>query len=154
MKASFDFAAKSGFGTAIRDSRYAFPALEMVHLVGLGLLLGSILLFNARFFGFGMRRQTLREVAADFAPWTRLALILMVVSGIPMFAAKAGELWREDLAGFTVKMSLIAVGVVFHYSVQIPLAKAENVSRGRIAATVSLVVWFGAAIAGLTLEFL
>ncbi|MEP6963160.1 MAG: DUF6644 family protein [Acidobacteriota bacterium] len=154
MKGFFHWAGHSGLGVALRDSRYAFPAVEMVHLLGLALLLGSILLLNARFFGLGMRRQTLSEVAYDFAPWTRLALILMLLSGLPMFAAKATDLWESDLPGFTIKMTLILAVVIFHYTVQVPLARADNLPRGRIAAFVSLAMWFGAALAGLSLEFL
>lgn len=138
----------------MRDSQYTFPSFEMLHLLGLGLLLGSVLLFNARFFGFGLKRQTLAEVAEDLAPWTRLALIAMLISGVPLFASKATDLWAEDLKAYTVKMVLIVVGVLLYYAVQLPLARAENFSRGRIAAAVSLLVWFGAAVAGLSLEFL
>ena len=138
----------------MRASQYAFPPVEMVHLLGLGLLLGSVLLLNARFFGLGMRRQTLAEVAADFAPWTKLALVLMVLSGIPLFAAKAPDLWDKDLVLYTTKMSLVVVGVVFHYAVLVPLARTENISRGQVAAIFSLLLWFGAAVAGLSLEFL
>ncbi len=138
----------------MNGSSYTFPAVEMVHLIGLAVLLGSILLFNLRFFGVGLRNLQLSEVAQDFAPWTRLSLIVMAVSGVPLFCAKASDLWSMDLPGFTIKMSLIAFGVVFYYAVQVPLALRENVSRGRVAAAVSLGTWFGAAIAGLTLEFL
>jgi hypothetical protein len=154
LKQIFDLAGSSAMGLWMRDSRYAFPAFEMLHLLGLGLLLGSVLLLNARFFGFGMRRQTLTDVVTDFAPWTKLALYMMVLSGIPMFASKAPDLWVNDLTGFGIKMGLIAVGVVFHYAVQAPLARAENLTRGRVAAAASLFFWFGAAVAGLSLEFL
>ena len=154
MKPIFEFAGHSAMGEWMRNSRYAFPAFEMVHLLGLGLLLGSVLLLNVRFFGIGMRRQTTAELAADFAPWTKLALILMVLSGVPLFTSKAPDLWREDLAGFEIKMAVLAVVVLFHYRVQVPLARAENLSRGKLAAAFSLFCWFTAAMAGLSLEFL
>ena len=154
MRPLFDFAGGSALGVWMRDSQYTFPAFEMLHLLGLGLLLGSVLLLNARFFGLGLKRQTPAEVASDLAPWTKLALILMVLSGIPLFAAKATDLWANDLPGYTAKMSLIVVGVLFHYFVQVPLAPADKVTRGRLAAGFSLLVWFGAALAGLSLEFL
>ena len=154
MKPLFDFAGHSALGNWMRDSRYNFPAFEIVHLTGLGLLLGAILLLNVRFFGLGLKRQKASELAADFAPWIRLALILMVFSGIPLFASKAPDLWTEDLAGFLIKMSLLLVGVIFHYSVQVPLARRDDYGRGRAAAAVSLFLWFGAALAGLSLEFL
>jgi hypothetical protein len=154
LKPLFDFAGESTLGVWMRNSRYAFPAFEMVHLIGLGLLLGSVILLKARFFGLGMRRQKPSELAVDFAPWTKLALLLMLISGVPLFASKAPDLWREDLPGYTIKMSLIAVSVVFHYTVQVPLAMKENFGIGRLAAAFSLLTWFGAALAGLSLEFL
>lgn len=152
MKPFFDFAGNSALGQGIVNSRYAFPIMEMVHLLGLALLLGAVLLFNARFFGLGLRRQSVAEVAEDLAPWIKLALAVMVASGVPLFAAKALDLWREDLATYTTKMSLIVAGVVFHYAVQVPLARKQQ--PGRAAAAVALVLWFGAAVAGLSLEFI
>ena len=144
----------SALGLAMRDHKAAFPAAEMVHLIGLGLLLGAMLLFNARFFGLGMKRQTTAELAADFAPWMRLALLIMVASGVFLFAAKAGDLWEHQLATYSTKMGLIAVAVVFHYAVQVPLARAGNLGWGKAGAAVSLGLWFGAATTGLSLEFL
>ncbi len=138
----------------MRNSRYAFPAFEMVHLLGLGLLLGSVFILNARFFGLGMKRQSVSELAYDFAPWTRLVLLIMVPSGIPLFASKAPDLWNEDRIGFELKLVLIVVAVIFHYTVLVPLARADNYRRGKLAAAFSLVCWFGAAMAGLSLEFL
>ncbi|MEO5926167.1 MAG: DUF6644 family protein [Bryobacteraceae bacterium] len=154
MKPFFDFFGESTLGEWMRNSRYAFPAFEMVHLLGLGLLLGSILILNARFFGLGMRRQSVSELAYDFAPWTRLALAIMIPSGIALFASKAPDLWNEDRFGFELKLFLVAVAILFHYTVLIPLARSDNYRRGKPAAAFSLLVWFGAAMAGLSLEFL
>lgn len=154
MKAIFDYAGESALGVWTRDSSYLFPAFEMVHLLGLAVLLGSIVLLNLRFFGLGLHRLRLYELAQDLAPWTRLSFIIMVLSGIPLFCSKALDLWANDLNGFLIKMALIAFGIPFFYFVQVPLANQEKIPAGRVAAVLSLLVWFGAAIAGLTLEFL
>jgi hypothetical protein len=155
LKALFYFAENSALGNWMRESKYTFPAFEMIHLLGLAVLLGSIVLLNVRFFGLGLNRLRLYEVAEDLAPWTRLSLVVMVFSGVPLFCAKAGELWGgDDFRAFTIKMCLIAFGVLFHYFVQVPLAKRERIIKGRAAAAISLCTWFGAAIAGLSLEFI
>ncbi len=154
MKAIFDFFGESALGVAIRNSRYAFPFVEMAHLLGLGMLLGSILLLNIRFFGFGLKREKVSEVAEDLVPWTRLSLILMAISGIGLFASKAPDLWEQDRDYFYLKMSLLALGTLFHYLIQVPLARKENMTAGKLAAVVSLILWFGGALAGLSLEFL
>lgn len=154
MKTVFDFFGESALGVAIRNSRYAFPAFEMVHLLGLGLFLGSILLLNARFFNIGLKREKVSELVEDLAPWTRLSLIVMALSGVALFCSKAPDLWDMDRDGFYIKMVLLALGTVFHYSVQVPLARRENISAGKIAAAASLMLWLGGALAGLSLEFL
>lgn len=154
MKTIFDYAEQSALGAWMRESSYSFPAFEMVHLLGLAVLLGSIVLLNLRFFGLGLIRLRLYELVQDLAPWTRFSLIVMVLSGIPLFCSKAAEIWIDDRTGFLAKMALIAFGVLFHYLVQVRFARQEKIVAGRIAAVVSLATWFGAAIAGLTLEFL
>ncbi|MFM2125164.1 MAG: hypothetical protein RL328_1615 [Acidobacteriota bacterium] len=154
MKALFDLFGESPVGVWLRESQIWFPLFEMLHLAGLGVLLGSIVLLNGRFFGLGLRRETVAEVAEDLAPWTRLSLVVMAISGFMLFCAKAPDLSGMDQGVFLTKMGLIAVGVVFHYRVQVPQARKQNFGAGRLAAAVSLLIWFGAAIVGLSLEFL
>lgn len=154
MKAFFDFFGDSALGVWMRESQVLFPLFEMTHLLGLAVLLGSIVLLNARFFGIGLRREKVSEAAEDLAPWTRLSLVVMAVSGVMLFVAKAPDLGGADLGTFLTKMGLIATGVVFHYAVQVPLARKENFAAGRAAAAVSVLVWFSAAVVGLSLEFL
>jgi hypothetical protein len=154
MKEFFDWAGHSPLGLWMRDSRYAFPGFETLHLIALAVLLGSIFFVNARFFGLGLRRQRVSDVAADFAPWIVTSLVVMAVSGVPLFCSKAPDLWEMDRIGFVWKMSLIAFGVVWHFGVVGRLARKDDLGRGRFAAGLSLLVWFGAAVAGLSLEFL
>ncbi len=150
----FHAAASTAVGEAIRNSRWLFPLVETTHLMALAFLLGSILLFNARFLGLGFRRQTTGDVAYDLAPWTRRALYLMALSGVLLFTAKAGDLYEQDLKNFTIKMTLITLAVVFHFAVQQRLARRGSLLWGRLAAVAALGMWFGAAVYGLTLEFL
>lgn len=154
LEALFTYAGQSPLGLWMRGSRYAFPAFETAHLTGLAVLLGAVLLINARFFELGLRRQRLAEVAGDLAPWTGHALLVMVLSGVPLFCSKAPDLWEMDRDAFLLKMGLVAAGVGWHYGVQLPLARQERLGAGRAAAVVSLMLWFGAAVAGLSLEFL
>jgi hypothetical protein len=154
LQSFFEASSSTALGTALRNSLYWFPLVETTHLLALAFLLGSLLIFNMRFFGRGMRRQTPAEIQQDFAPWTRRALIVMAISGVLLFLAKAQDLYDMDLRGFLIKMTLIVAATIFHYAVQRPLARAGNMLWGRMTAALALCMWFGAAVAGLTLEFL
>lgn len=83
---------------------WAYPMLEVAHLVGVALLLGNLTLLELRVFGWGkalpiepLARLSLGIVAAGFA--------LAAASGLLMFATQAGELLANRV--FTAKMVLI-----------------------------------------------
>lgn len=89
---------------ALGAHAWAYPMLEVVHLLGVALLLGNLCLLELRVFGWG------REL--PLAPLARLSLGLVAVgfglagvSGLLMFATQAGELLANRV--FTVKIVLI-----------------------------------------------
>jgi len=83
---------------------WAYPMLEVVHLLGVALLLGNLVLLELRVFGWG--------AALPVEPLARLSLSLAVcgfalaaVSGLLMFGTQPGELLANRV--FTAKMALI-----------------------------------------------
>jgi len=54
----------------IRNSTYIFPVVEVFHLFGLTLLLGTMTVIDMRMLGVGMRRQSVAQVAGQLAPWS------------------------------------------------------------------------------------
>ena len=49
----------------VRESSWAFATLEVVHLFGLTMLLGSVLMLSLRSFGLTMRKHSIGQVARD-----------------------------------------------------------------------------------------
>lgn len=156
METFFDWAYNSGVGFAMRDSRYAYPLLEMVHLVGMAMVLGSLLLQCSRLLGFGMRRASVAEVAEDLGPWTLSGLVLMVMSGMFMFASRATDLYDFRLQPYLTKLGLVLFGVLFYYLVQRRFARSGSGAAwtGRAIGAVTLAAFFGAALSALWVEFL
>ncbi|MFP8833791.1 hypothetical protein ACLIJR_05930 [Hydrogenophaga sp. XSHU_21] len=83
---------------------WAYPMLEVVHIVGIALLLGNLVLVEARVWGLG--------VALPVEPLARLGLTLSlsgfglcVVTGVLMFGTMPAELLANRV--FTAKMALI-----------------------------------------------
>lgn len=108
----------SALGEAIRQSVWLFAAAKAVHLGGVALLFGSILLLDLRLLGF-RRRVSVRRLVGRVLPWTASGLALIVPSGLVMFAADAAEVLASPL--FALKMGLIlgagANAAVFHAGV-------------------------------------
>ncbi|MEO5926119.1 MAG: hypothetical protein ABIR70_20020 [Bryobacteraceae bacterium] len=81
------------------ENTWLFPVLESVHLIGLALLVGNIVLGDLRVLGWSVAAQSSRLQNAGF--W------LMVLTGLPMFAS-GFERYRENPA-FWVKIALLVV---------------------------------------------
>ena len=105
----------SGLGQAMRQWLWLYPAVEIVHIVGIGLLFGSIVVFDLRLLGFS-RNLSVKRLASHVLPWSAGSFLLIVPSGLLMFTAHASEFIDSEV--FVVKMLLImAAGVnaaLFH----------------------------------------
>ena len=137
--------------TWISSSPWAFPALEVVHIVGIALLLGNLVLVEARVWGAG--------AALDVAALGRLALPLslagfglIVASGTLMFASQPQELLANR--AFAVKLGLVLLAgcnaAMFH--ARGGLAKLD--ATARLQTLLSLGLWIGAIIAGRWIAYL
>jgi len=92
------------FFAALKSSAWAYPALEVVHICGIALLLGNLVLVEMRVFG--------RGAALDVKALASLSLAiagggfcLAAASGLLMFASQAAELLTNR--AFTLKMILL-----------------------------------------------
>lgn len=89
---------------ALKSHLWAYPALEIVHITGIGLLLGNLVLLELRVFGLGaalavkdLSRLSLGIALAGFG--------LAAASGLLMFASQPSELLGNR--AFTLKMMLL-----------------------------------------------
>jgi hypothetical protein len=129
----------------IASHTVAYPALEVVHIVGIAMLLGNLVLFELRVWGLG--------VALPIAPLARLALTLSLggfalaaASGSLMFASQPLELLSNR--AFTLKMGLLMLAgtnaALFH--ARGGLAKLDAFAK--VQTALSLGLWLGVIICG------
>lgn len=101
--------------TGLLSHAWAYPLLEVVHITGIAMLVGNLLLLELRVFGWGaslavaaLARLSLSLALAGFG--------LAAVSGLLMFATQPAELLANR--AFTLKMLLLfAAGcnaAIFH----------------------------------------
>ncbi len=77
----FQWCENSGVGETIRNSSWLFPVIESFHLLGLAVIGGAVLVVDLRLFGFGLRRQSVAQLAQDAQRWLVGSLVVMLVSG-------------------------------------------------------------------------
>lgn len=129
----------------IRTSPWAYPSLEVVHLVGLGLVFGTLWLVELRLLGIG-RRLDVGALAATALPWNLVGFALSVVSGLLLFASRAGELIANR--AFLLKMGLIALAGINAALLHTRGALDPQRPGTRLQAAASLLLWIGVIASG------
>jgi hypothetical protein len=106
---------RSVLGTAIRESAWLYPAVEIAHILGFAVLVGAAFLFDLRLLGLS-RGVAVRALAGHLLPWARVGLALAAPTGVLLFAADATALAGNP--AFRIKLVLIVVAilntVIFH----------------------------------------
>lgn len=140
----------------IRASTWQFAILEMIHLIGFAMLLGSLVLLDLRLLGFGMRKLQIAHLARELSPWTRTGLLTVFGSGIFLYFGEPMKLFGSP--SFSVKMVLFFSAVVFQLTLfrHVTLGQGADSSPGlrRFLAVLSLMLWFGVGLAGRGIGFL
>ncbi len=152
----------SGLGEAMRQWMWLYPAVEIVHIVGIGLLFGSIAVLDLRLLGFS-RSFSARKLAGHVLPWTLASFLLIVPSGFAMFTAHASEFIQSEV--FVIKMLLIlAAGInaaLFHTITfrtadvwdSEEMRKLPPPPSARLAGALSLALWVSVIACGRLLAY-
>ena len=78
-------------GSAIAESRYAFPIIEGTHLIALSVSVGLIFLTDLRLMGLFLKQIPATEVLRSLRPFVLSGFALVFVSGGLLFWAEAAE---------------------------------------------------------------
>ena len=142
-------------GNWLGSTPLVFPAFATVHTYGIAVLLGSLLIVDLRLLGFGMRRISAAQLAGYLNPWTHSAMAVMGITGIPMFISEAVKASAIDVVFY--KMVLLVSALTFHFTLRrkaIASGASEGSGSVKLAAYLSLTLWWGVALAGRAIGFL
>jgi hypothetical protein len=150
----FDWYGQTAIARTMSDSATLIAAAQIVHLIGMVLLIGTIITVDLTLLGFGFRRQPVARIASELAPWTWAGLAILFATGPLNLASEAQRCY--DSSFFWIKMALIAVALVFHVTVHRRITMAEPPSSGfaaKLVAGISLTLWFAIPIAAKFIGF-
>ncbi|HEV3329526.1 MAG TPA: DUF6644 family protein [Bryobacteraceae bacterium] len=137
----------------LNASELVFPTLEVIHIVGFAVLVGTIAIVDFRLLGIGMRRQKVAELASDLAPWTLIGLTMVLLSGPLMFSSDPDMYYLNR--AFQVKMVLLLLAIIFQYTVHRSATKSEGPPlRQKLVACVSMTLWVGIIFGGIFIAFI
>jgi hypothetical protein len=134
-----------------------YPFVSAAHILSLALLVGAITVLDLRLLG-AFRATPVAHLAG---PLTRVAgwgLVFAVLTGFLLFSVQPGHYLGNT--AFLAKLALVTIGILNVWWVHGPAARLPPLRDGpvpgrlRLAAAVSLSVWFCAVLAGRWIAFL
>lgn len=129
----------------ITTNPVVYPALEVVHITGIALLVGNLVLVELRVWGLG-RTLPLPALARLGLTVSLIGFGLAAASGLLMFASQAAELMANRV--FVIKMGLLTLAGanagLFH--ARDGLTRLDTLAR--VQTALSLGLWLGVIICG------
>ena len=135
----------------IELSSWGYPVLEIVHILGIAMLLGNLVLLELRVFGRG-RNLPVADLARLSLGLAAFGFSLAALSGVLMFGTRPAELLSNR--AFTLKMVLLLAAACnagwFH--ARQSLEKLDFTARALMV--VSTVIWVAVVTCGRWIAYL
>jgi hypothetical protein len=147
------------FSTVMRESNWAEPIVETVHVLALTLFFGFVVLLDLRLLGVVLKSRPITEVVAQLNVWLTAGYVIMIVTGILLFAGDPIAFWSTF--PFKLKMVLLAVvgvnAVLFNVTIGKKIGEWDLTPNtpwaAKMSGIVSLVLWTAIIAAGRVIAY-
>ena len=145
----FVWYGESPIAHAMNSSEWMFPVVEVIHMIGIVLLVGTAVILDLRLLGLRLKRMPVWELASDLMPWTTAGLVTVLITGPLLLSTDADRYY--DSYEFRFKMACLILvllfDVVLHRKVR-ALNNTAGTGLQRFAGAVSLLLWSGVVLGG------
>ena len=124
---------------------FAYPLLEALHIIGIAMLLGSLLLVELRVWGLGAALP-IEALARLALPLTLAGFALAATSGSLMFASQPGDLIANRV--FVVKMGLVMLAGLNAASFHARGGLQRSDRMARVQTLLSVGIWMAVIFCG------
>ena len=148
----------SGVAVAMREWTWAYPIVEIAHIIGFVVLVGAAFMFDLRLLGVS-RALPVTDLASHLLRWSRASLFMVVPTGFLMFMTNAAKLAANPV--FRLKLILIVVAGLNAFVFRHWLSKSIeswNIDEtspvaAKISAAFSLLAWSAVISCGRLIAF-
>ena len=131
----------------IHQTKWAFTTTEVIHLIAIAAVLGSIAVVDLRLLGLASTRRPFTELAREILPYTWAAFVIAAITGSLLFISQATQYFVTPT--FWGKMTIMAAAginmAIFEF-VTVRGVKEWDVKpnlplSARLAGGISLACW-------------
>jgi len=149
----FEWAEATTPGRIVRESLWLFPVLEAIHLVGLALLGGALLVVDLRLLGVGLKGSTIETIGRHARPWLIVAVVTLLGTGVLLFLSEAIKCYYN--AAFWVKITTLPIAIAYTFGVRERFARGATYTSAysQWVGSADLLLWFIVAAGGRWIGF-
>ena len=136
----------------LNNNEWSFPLLEIIHIVGFAIAMGTIFMVDLRLIGIGMRRRLSSQLSKDFAPWTLGGLAAVLISG-PLIFSSDPNMYMNNTS-FQFKMGALLMALLYQYTIHRKVALPILRRCPRLTGIVSVALWVSVVAGGIFIAFL
>ena len=130
------------------------PIIQTVHILGISIIMGTVVILNLRILGLAVPSQNITEMTRRLMPWFWSALVFNIISGSVFVFARPFRYFDNPIFGwkFLFLIPALLLTAFFH-----SMSKRQdnywqmNVKRrisARVIALCSLILWILVPLAG------
>jgi hypothetical protein len=133
-------------GSVVRETNWGYGSAQMLHLLGMALFGGAVVMDDLRLLG-RLRRAAMAELLDQLLPLKWGGAAVTALSGLALFISDATRLYTNPafLAKITLLMLVALNGWIFRSRVYPGLARwdpaADPPAGAKLAASLSLLLW-------------
>ena len=148
-----EWIANTSLSVGIRESIWTYPIIESVHVLGLTLFLGLLLLWDTRLLGFVLRRVPVSALWRQLSPWIAFGAIIITISGTLLFWSDPVKFYGNIF--FRIKLVALVLAaanaLAYHLGIERRLVEWDTATTPRaakIAGATWIAVWTVVVVVG------
>ena len=158
VQTAWSWLESTGVATAMREWTWAYPIVEIAHIIGFVVLVGAAFMFDLRLLGVS-RSLPIADLGRHLLRWSQAAVFVVLPTGFLMFMTNATKLVGNPI--FRLKLLLIVLAGInaLVYHLWTSKSGAEwNVNEpspvvAKISAAFSMMVWSAVISCGRLIAF-
>ena len=110
MQSFMEWLQAGSLATFIHQTKWAFTTIEVIHVIAISLVIGTIAVVDLRLLGLASTRRSFTELARPILKWTWAAFALAAVTGSLLFISQAAGYFVTTT--FRIKLLIMIVAAV------------------------------------------
>jgi hypothetical protein len=150
----------SQIGSAIAEGRYAFPIIEGIHLIGLSVAVGLIMLIDLRLIGVFLQEIPVKKQRGQLRPYVLGGFAIVILASCLLFTSEATTVIASPPWPFKVFFLMLGGANALYFEFVIARRPQALPDHGRLpgsvrsAAIASIVLWTLVIICGRLIPYM